>query len=161
MRRDVRWNTIVQCSSTENLRKTKQALRSYCELPKQRNMELYGNACHLICRTKRKFRELHKRHRTAWKLMQLHASSWNWLQAHETDCKLMKLIASSLDCMLAHGTTCMLLEEPWVTMGKWLYHSQGTSSSLELIFNDLLHNVTDGRTHTRHCLSLGSCRSQK
>ena len=50
-------------------------------------------------------------------------------------------------------------------------------STLELIFNVLLNNVThaqthartdawthgrmDARTHTRHCLSLGSCRSQK
>ena len=45
---------------------------------------------------------------TAYKLMKLHTSSWNCMQAHWTSCKL-ELHESSGDCMQAQGTVCKLL----------------------------------------------------
>ena len=40
------------------------------------------------------------------KLLELHASSWNCMQAHGTACNLMVLHASSWNYMQAHGSAC-------------------------------------------------------
>ena len=40
---------------------------------------------------------------------ELHARSWNCMQAHGTACKLRELHESSWTCMQAHVTACKLI----------------------------------------------------
>ena len=90
-----------------NLREGKQALRSSYEVLRQRNIELQ--------------------------------SSWDCMQAHGTAYKVMELHASSRNCMQAHGTACacrhmdiagklmQLQASPWINLEPW-----GSSSNLGL-----------------------------
>ena len=55
---------------------------------------------------------------TACKLMKLHASSWNFLQAHGTNCMVAYVTACRL--MELHAILCIALE-PCVTFGPLLY----------------------------------------
>ena len=69
-------------------------------------------------------------------------------------CLLACLPACLLACLLACLPACHLLVSSIACL---LNCPLACLSSLELIFNVLLNNVMDARTHTRHCLSLGSC----
>ena len=53
-------------------------------------------------------------HASSWKLtskiMELHASLWNHMQANGTACKLKEMYVSFCKCMQAHGTACNFRE---------------------------------------------------
>ena len=73
---------------------------------------------------------------TAYKLMKLHASSWNCMQAHGTLCKLMELHASSGNFMQAQGTACKLREQ-YASLGNYMH--SGTFWNILHAFWNILH----------------------
>ena len=75
---------------------------------------------------------------TSYKLLELHASSWNCMKAHGTACKHMELHTSSCNCMQAHVTECKLM---WLHASSCDYMQDILKSTLNVSCTFLLRNL--------------------